>query len=190
MYIGYVVVCVWSRRVSLCFCELMSLLESSSSMHRGLSNPTRPSLLGPYRDPRISTEVQSASVMRMSPTSALLTPTAFQEECSRRDTLSVIMRPLVSLPIYPDFSEFLAGMATPTSRLNMVTRMGSRNESRLLTLSRWQSGLPNKIWLTYHPLLRDKQPHLSPAISPLSPRVSARLHGPARVLRTTVGSRG
>ena len=124
MYIGYVVVCVWSRRVSLCFCELMSLLESSSSMHRGLSNPTRPSLPGPHRVPSISTEVRQASVTRMSPTSARLTPTAFQEECSRRDTLSVTMRPLVSLPYYPDFLEYLTWMNSPTSGLNMVTRMG------------------------------------------------------------------
>ena len=122
MYIGYVVVRIGSRRVSLFCCELMSLLESCLAMRRGLSNPTRPSLPGPHRDPRISTEVQSASVMRMSPTSALLTPTAFQEECSRRDTLSVIMRPLVSLPIYPDFLEFLTGMDSPTSRLNRGTR--------------------------------------------------------------------
>ena len=97
-------------------------------MRRGLSNPTRPSLPGPHRVPRISTEVRSASVMRMSSMSAPLTPTAFQEECSRRDTLSVTMRPLVSLPIYPDFSEFLTGMNSPASRLNMVTRMGSNVE--------------------------------------------------------------
>ena len=118
MYIGHVVVCVWSRRVSLCFCELMSLLESSSSMHRGLSNPTRPSLPGPHRVPSISTEVRQYSVTRMSPTSASLTPTAFQEECSRRDTLSVTMRPLVSLPPKPDFLEYLMSMNSSTSRLN------------------------------------------------------------------------
>ena len=87
-------------------------------MRRGLSNPTRPSLPGPHRAPSISTEVRLASVMRMSPTSALLTPTAFQEECSRRDTLSVTMRPLVSLPYYPDFLEHLTWMNSPTSGLN------------------------------------------------------------------------
>ena len=97
-------------------------------MHRGLSNPTRPSLSGPHRAPSISTEVRSASVTRISPMSARLTPTAFQEECSRRDTLSVTMRPLVSLPYYPDFLEYLTWMNSPTSGLNMVTRMGSNVE--------------------------------------------------------------
>ena len=60
--------------------------------------------------------------------SARLTPTAFQEECSRRDTLSVTMRPLVSLPYKPDFLEYLMAMDSPTSLLNMVTRMGSNVE--------------------------------------------------------------
>ena len=169
----------------------MSLLESSSAMRRGLSNPTRPSLPGPHRAPSISTEVRLASVMRMSPTSALLTPTAFQEECSCRDTLSVTMRPLVSLPYYPDFFEYLTLMNSPTSGLNMVTRMGSSIEvADFVTVAKWFAKQHLADWLTYHQLLRDKQPQLSPAISPLSPRVSARLHGPARVLRTTVGSRG
>ena len=45
-----------------------------------------------------------------------------QEECSRRDTLSVIMRPLVSLPIYPDFSEFLAGRGWPRPRPDSTYR--------------------------------------------------------------------
>ena len=118
MYIGYVVVRIGSHRVSLFCCELMSLLESCLAMRRGLSNPTRPSLPGPHRVPSISTEVRQASVTRMSPTSARLTSTAFQEECSRRDTLSVTMRPLVSLPHKPDFLEYLMSMNSPTSRLN------------------------------------------------------------------------
>ena len=121
----------------LFLCELMSLLESCLAMRRGLSNPTRPSLLGPHRVPSTSTEVRRASVTRMSPTSASLTPTAFQEECSRRDTLSVTMRPLVSLPHYPDFSEYLTMMNSPTSGLN-------RDARQTAAVSRYVSELHGK----------------------------------------------
>ena len=107
-------------------------------MRRGLSNPTRPSLLGPPRDPCLSTEGQSSSVMPVSTTLAVPPLTAFQGECSRRDTLSVIMRPLVTLPVLPTFSEFLTGMVSATSELNMVTRMGSKVEvADFVSVAEW-----------------------------------------------------
>ena len=118
MYIGYVVVRIGPRRVSLFCCELMSLLESCFAMRRDLSNPTRPSLLGPLRDPDLATCENSPSVMS-APTATAAPPlTAFQGECSRSDTLHVIMRPLVTLPVLPTFSEFLTGMVSATSELN------------------------------------------------------------------------
>ena len=118
MYIGYVVVRIGPRRVSLFCCELMSLLESCLAMRRGLSNPTRPSLPGPLRDPDIATRGESTSVMPV-PTGLAVPPrTAFQGECSRRDTLSVTMRPLVTIPEWPTLSEFMAGMGSETSELN------------------------------------------------------------------------
>ena len=107
-------------------------------MRRGFSNSTRPSLLGPLRDPGLATAGQSPSVMS-APTATAVPPlTAFQGVCSRSDTLHVIMRPLVTLPVLPTFSEFLTGMVSATSELNMVTRMGSKVEvADFVSVAEW-----------------------------------------------------
>ena len=131
------IACVDVYQFCLCcclLCELRVCWNRALAMRRGSSNSTRPSLLGPLRDPGLATAGHSPSVMS-APTATAVSPlTAFQGECSRSDTLHVIMRPLVSLPIYPDFSEFLAGMATPTSRLNTFQRSGKAPLAML-----WQS---------------------------------------------------
>ena len=157
-------------------------------MRRGFSNPTRPSLLGHLRDPDLATRDDSPSVIPV-PTAPVPPPlTARHGKCSRRDTLHATMRPLVTLPELPTFSEFLKGMSSATSELNMVTRMGSTAKvADFVTVAKWFAEQD----LAHVPTPAARQttflePRSKPAVDS---NVSAATRLRTSVLRARVGSR-